>query len=70
MSRAIHRFEDEEQSGMLFEGQEAVKEIAFAVVHAGLSSVLPSTDHNVYLNLTTKEEANYCIELSGLGFRV
>ena len=65
-----HFIQDEEICEMRIEGREAVREIAFAVNFVELSTQLPSSDQCVYINLTTKEKDNYCVELCLFGFRV
>lgn len=52
------------------EAQEAVREVAFAVKSVEMSKSLPVTAELVYLNLRTKEDVLYCVELSISGFRV
>ncbi|XP_071113707.1 GSK3B-interacting protein-like [Haliotis cracherodii] len=52
------------------EAQEAVREVAFAVKSVEMSKSLPVTAELVYLNLRTKEDVLYCVELSISGFRI
>jgi len=52
------------------EAEAAVREISFAVNFVELSKVLESTDYIVYINLTTRENENYCVELCLQGFKV
>lgn len=52
------------------EAEEAIKDISYAVDSVQISSVLPNTRNNVYLNLKTKENQTYCVQLSVQGFRV
>ncbi|XP_076445460.1 GSK3B-interacting protein-like [Babylonia areolata] len=61
---------DEEEHTLKIEAEEVVKEVAFAVNFVEVSKVLPITDVLVYLNLCTKENDNFCVELSVQGFRV
>ena len=52
------------------EAEAAVTEVAFAVRHVEMSQKLACTDEVVYLNLRTKENETYTVELSVPGFRV
>ncbi|CAG5129109.1 unnamed protein product [Candidula unifasciata] len=52
------------------EAAEVVKEIAYAVKFVEVSTVLPSESNLVYINMTTKENQDLCVELSLQGFRV
>lgn len=52
------------------EAEAAVREIAFAVDFVERSKVLPGSPQLVYLNLTTRERKDYCVELCLQGFRV
>ncbi|KAL5010689.1 hypothetical protein ScPMuIL_012994 [Solemya velum] len=52
------------------EAEEVVKEVAFAVKHVRVSAALPCSETLVYLNLETKENEMYCVELSLQGFQV
>ncbi len=52
------------------EAQAAVKEVAFAVKSVEMSKTLPATEELVYLNLRTKEDVPFCVELTVSGFRV
>ena len=52
------------------EAQEIVKEVAFAVKKVEISSRLPNCEDLVYLNICTKEDTCYCVELSVRGFQV
>ena len=60
----------DEEKLLRIEAEGAIKEIAFAVNSVEVSSKLPNTDDVVYLNLTTKEDERFCVELTVLGFRV
>ncbi|XP_003730505.3 GSK3B-interacting protein [Strongylocentrotus purpuratus] len=55
---------------MKIEADAAVQEVAFAVKHVEISSKLPASDDVVYLNIVTKENDTFCIELTVQGFRV
>lgn len=61
---------DGEFDGLRIEGATAVREIAFAVEYAELSKTLPATDQRVYINVKTKENETFCVELCLQGFRV
>lgn len=52
------------------EAQEALKEVSFAVSHVEISTKLPQGADTVHLNVRTKENDAYCVELSVQGFRV
>ena len=52
------------------EAEAAIREIAFAVEYVERSRVLPGNLQLVYLNLTTREREDYCVELCLQGFRV
>ena len=52
------------------EAQEIVKEVTFAVKKVEISSRLPNCEDLVYLNICTKEDTCYCVELSVRGFQV
>ena len=52
------------------EAQEIVKEVAFAVEKVEISKTLPSSEDLVHLNIQTKENTSYCVELSVRGFQV
>lgn len=60
----------DDDKALTIEANEVVREIAFAVNYVELSSVLPTGTNLVYINMTTKENRNFCIELSLQGFRV
>ncbi|XP_006818374.1 GSK3B-interacting protein-like [Saccoglossus kowalevskii] len=55
---------------MTIEAESAVQEVAFAVKSVSISEFLPKGDELVYLNIQTKEDDVYCVELSVLGFGV
>ncbi|XP_070544752.1 GSK3-beta interaction protein-like [Ptychodera flava] len=55
---------------MAVEAEAAVQEVSFAVKSVEISETLPKKDEVVYLNLLTKEDEKYCVELSLKGFRV
>ena len=52
------------------EAEEVIKEVSYAVKSVQISSVLPNSIDLVYLNLETKENKEFCVELSVRGFRV
>lgn len=52
------------------EAEEVIKEVSYAVKSVQISSVLPNSPDLVYLNLETKENKEFCVELSVRGFRV
>ena len=52
------------------EGRLALKDVSFALLHGEISASLPCTKDQVYLNLTTKENAKFCVCLSHRGFQV
>jgi len=61
---------DSEFDGIRIEGESAVREIGFAVDFVELSTKLQSTNERVYINLKTKENDTFCVELCLQGFRV
>lgn len=61
---------DVEPQNWKAEAEAVVRDIKSHVQAAKVSSVLDSSEHGIYLNLTTLESKNYCIELSASGFRV
>ncbi|KAK7503230.1 hypothetical protein BaRGS_00005495 [Batillaria attramentaria] len=61
---------DDQEHTLKIEAVEVVKEVAYAVNFVEISSVLPVSDFLVYLNLCTKENESFCVELSVQGFRV
>ena len=63
-------FAENEEKILQIEAEAAVKEVRFAVDEVQLSKKLESTEENVYMNLKTKEEAIFCVQLSVQGFRV
>ena len=68
--------EEEEESKfndiklMKIEAESAVREISFAVGFVEISRTLPTTDDSAYMNIRTKEGAEFCIELTVQGYRV
>ncbi|VDD96164.1 unnamed protein product [Enterobius vermicularis] len=60
----------EEEKSLLREAEAAVGELSFAVKKIELSSKLKSTELCVYVNLTTCENENYCVELTSRGWRI
>ncbi|KAK2145202.1 hypothetical protein LSH36_696g01059 [Paralvinella palmiformis] len=59
-----------EENLLRIEAEDVMKDVRYAVKSAELSSRLPSSSLIVYINLTTKEDERYCVELSLQGFRV
>ncbi|XP_071493195.1 GSK3B-interacting protein-like [Diadema antillarum] len=55
---------------MKIEAEAAVQEVSFAVKHVEISSKLPASDDIVYLNIVTKEDDTFCVELTVQGFRI
>ena len=60
----------EEPGPIALEADQVVKELSFGVESIEISSFLPQTKHVVYLNILTKENEAYCVELSTSGYRV
>ncbi|XP_026485673.1 GSK3B-interacting protein [Vanessa tameamea] len=52
------------------EAEAAINDIRKHVNSAQVSSKVRSTNQKIYINLTTLENAEYCVEMSALGFRV
>lgn len=52
------------------EAEAAINDIRKHVKSANISSQLKSTNQRIYINLTTLEKSDYCIEMSAAGFRV
>lgn len=52
------------------EAEGAIYDIKKHVKAASVSTLLKSTNQRIYINITTLENANYCIEMSASGFRV
>ncbi|XP_029633842.1 GSK3-beta interaction protein-like [Octopus sinensis] len=61
---------DDEEYTLKIEAESVVNEIAYAVKCVQLSDVLPSADNLIYLNLRTKENQKYCVQLSTEGFQI
>ena len=59
-----------DQKILKIEAEEAVKEVSFAVDFVEISPKLPATDECIYMNLRTKENEIFCVELSVSGFKV
>ncbi|KAK7108675.1 GSK3B-interacting protein-like [Littorina saxatilis] len=62
--------DEETEHTLRIEAQEVVKEVAYAVDSVKISTALPISDFLVYMNLRTKENDTFCVELSEQGFRV
>ncbi|XP_049828939.1 GSK3-beta interaction protein-like [Schistocerca gregaria] len=52
------------------EASSVINDIKDHVKDVHVSQKLKSNNKFIYLNLTTEEEENFCIELSGAGFRI
>ena len=52
------------------EAEGAISDIRKHVKSASISPNLASNNQRIYINLTTLENAEYCIEMSANGFRV
>lgn len=52
------------------EAEAAISDIRKHVKWANISSQLQNNNQRVYINLTTLENQNYCVEMSGSGFKV
>ncbi|XP_052088779.1 GSK3-beta interaction protein-like [Mytilus californianus] len=61
---------DHDEHTLRIEAEEVVKEVSYAVKFVIISPNLPSNNQLVYLNLETKENEEFCVELSVRGFRV
>ncbi len=46
------------------------KDVQFAVEYISMSKKLPETDGRIYINIQTKENDKFCVELSKAGFAV
>ncbi|XP_023938976.1 GSK3-beta interaction protein [Bicyclus anynana] len=52
------------------EAEAVINDIKKHVISAEISPKLRNTNQGVYINLTTLEDSEYCIEMSPSGFRV
>ncbi|CAG9584338.1 unnamed protein product [Danaus chrysippus] len=52
------------------EAEAAINDIRKHVNFAQVAPKLKSTDQKIYINITTLENSQYCIEMSASGFRV
>lgn len=52
------------------EAESAINDIRKHVKAANISPQLKSTNQRIFINLTTLENTDYCIEMSASGFRV
>lgn len=52
------------------EAESAISDIRKHVKSANISPLLQSTNQRIFINLTTLENTDYCIEMSAAGFRV
>lgn len=62
--------DENEEHTLRIEAAEVIREVAYAVTFVDISKILPSSESLVYLNLCTKENETFCVELSVKGFRV
>ena len=62
----------DENGGIDFptEGRLALEDVSFALLSGEISSSLPLKKEQVYLNLTTRENAKFCVCLNHSGFQV
>lgn len=52
------------------EAEAAINDIKKHVKSACISLILNSNNQHIYINLTTLENTDFCVEMSGAGFRV
>ncbi|CAG9093270.1 hypothetical protein JYU34_013058 [Plutella xylostella] len=52
------------------EAEAAINDIRKHVKKASISAALPNTNQHIYINLTTLENTDYCIQMSASGFKV
>lgn len=52
------------------EAEAAIGDIKRHVKNASISLKLHNNNQRIYINLTTLENADYCVEMSAAGFRV
>eukprot|EP00794_Sanderia_malayensis_P012746 gene12746-14052_t len=46
------------------------RDVKFAVQYISVSSKIPESEGRIYMNIETKENNKFCVELSKAGFRV
>lgn len=61
---------EEENSDLRYDAAHVAKNLAFTVKEISISDHLPQAGNQVYLNITTLEAAQYCIELTERGYRI
>ncbi|XP_053607538.1 GSK3B-interacting protein-like [Plodia interpunctella] len=52
------------------EAEAAINDIRKHVKTANISPTVQSSNQRIYINLTTLEDSDYCVEMSASGFRV
>lgn len=52
------------------EAEAVIKDLKAHVKEANVSKKVPNSNQLIYVNITTLENRNYCVELSSSGFRV
>ena len=57
-------------AALLLEANDVAKDIGACVNAVSVSEKLPASDLSVFIDLETKENNRYCIELSTCGYRV
>ncbi|XP_063711655.1 GSK3B-interacting protein-like [Symsagittifera roscoffensis] len=60
----------EEERLLSVEAEAAVREVSFAVDHVSISGTLPCNSDIVYLNMRTKEQKIFCVQLTIEGFAI
>ncbi|EDO33748.1 predicted protein [Nematostella vectensis] len=61
---------EEQEIDFRDEAQGVIKDIAFSVSQISVSEKLPSSRESVFLNIETKENICFCVQLCIQGFRV
>lgn len=59
-----------DDSNWCLEAENIINDINKHVDHIKLSTVLTSSNRQIYFNIKTKELTPYCVELSTFGFRI
>ena len=54
----------------MVEAANSLAEVSFALQHGELSQTLPSDSTVAYVNLTTRENRQFCVKLDKSGFQV
>lgn len=69
---SIAAFDDNDEKIINWEeeAQAIINDVKSHVKHIETSSVLPSTETNIYINVTTFEDQQYCVHVSSAGFRI